>query len=82
MADMSFKQVKELVERLELTEMTLNKTLLNIEKSSNNFRNSLNQQEEILEFIPKADSKLNNMKIIVALNIGVVIGLLVGKYLI
>ncbi len=81
MSDMSFKQARELVERLELTEITLRNTLVNIDKSSNNFKNSLEQQEQILQLVPKNDQKLNNMKVIVALNIGVIIGLLIGKYL-
>ncbi|MCK5111598.1 MAG: hypothetical protein KAQ94_08765 [Arcobacteraceae bacterium] len=81
MSDMSFKQARELVERLELTEITLRNTLSNIDKSSNNFKNSLEQQEQILQLVPKNDQKLNNMKVIVALNIGVIIGLLIGKYL-
>ena len=81
MSDMSFKQAKELVERLEFTEITLKDTLKNIENSSNNFKNSLKQQEQILQLVPKNDQKLNNMKVIVALNIGVIIGLLIGKYL-
>ncbi len=81
MSDMSFKQAKELVERLELTELTLKDTLGNIENSSNNFKQSLKEQKHILQLIPKNDTKLNNMKVIVALNIGVIVGLLIGKYL-
>ncbi len=81
MSDMSFKQAKELVERLEFTEITLKETLKNIEVSSNNFTNSLEKQEQIIQLVPQTDKKLNNMKIIVALNIGVIVGLLIGKYL-
>jgi hypothetical protein len=81
MSDMSFKQAKELVERLEFTELTLNDTLKNIEKSSENFQDSLKEQEEILLLQPRTDKKLNSMKIIVALNIGFVIGLAVAKYI-
>ncbi len=81
MSDMSFKQAKELVERLEFTEISLKNTMGYIEQSSSNFDNSLKQQETILQLIPKNDQKLNNMKIIVALNIGVIVGLLIGKYL-
>jgi len=80
MADMSFKQVKELVERLELTELTLKDTLTKIDKSSKNFSSSLRDQEDILRLVPKTDKKLNNMKIVVALNIGLIIGLIIGKY--
>jgi len=80
MGDMSFKQVKELVERLELTELTLNKTFENIQRSSQSFNKSLKQQDQILDLIPKIDKKLNNMKIVVALNIGLILGLVLGKY--
>ncbi len=81
MSDMSFKQAKELVERLEFTEITLKDTLKNIEKSSENFQDSLKEQEEILLLQPRTDKKLNSMKVIVALNIGFVIGLAVAKYI-
>ncbi len=81
MSDMSFKQAKQLVERFELTEITLKKTLQNIEKSSRSFNNSLERQDKIMDFIPKSDEKVNNMKVIVALNIGVILGLLIGKYI-
>jgi hypothetical protein len=80
MSDMSFKQAKELVERFELTELTLKKTLENIEKSSYSFNNSLKKQEQVLDLIPRNNTTLNNMKVIVALNIGVIVGLIVGKY--
>ena len=80
MSDMSFKQAKELVERLEFTEITLKKTLSDINKSTDNFNNSLREQEQILLLKPKHDSKLNNMKVLVALNIGFIIGLIVSKY--
>jgi hypothetical protein len=78
---MSFKQAKQLVERFELTEITLKKTLQDIEKSSRSFNNSLERQDKIMDFIPKSDEKVNNMKVIVALNIGVILGLLIGKYI-
>ena len=81
MSDMSFKQAKELVERLELTEITLKETIKNIDKSTNNFNNSLREQEQILLLKPQTDSKLNLMKILVSLNVGFIIGLLVAKYL-
>ena len=81
MSEMSFKQAKELAERLELTEVSMKQTLQNIEKASQNFENSLTKQEKILHHIPTTDNKLNMMKIIVALNIGFIVGLLVSKYI-
>ena len=81
MSDMSFKQAKELAERLEFVEITLSKTVKKIDRASNNFENSLIKQENILKYIPQSDSKLNKMKIIVAINIGFIVGLVVSKYL-
>ncbi|MEA3383176.1 MAG: hypothetical protein U9Q20_00680 [Campylobacterota bacterium] len=81
MSDMSFKQARDLTERLELAELTLNKTLKRIENASVNFDKSLLKQEEILHHMPQTDKRLNMMKIIVALNIGFIVGLLVAKYI-
>lgn len=81
MSDMSFKQAKDLTERFELAELTLNSTLKKIEQSSVNFDKSLLKQEEILHHVPIIDSKLNTLKILVALNIGFVAGLLVSKFI-
>ena len=81
MSDMSFKQAKELAEQLEFAEITLSKTLKQINRASKNFENSLIKQENILKYVPQSDSKLNMMKIIVAVNIGFIIGLVVSKYL-
>ncbi len=81
MSDMSFKQAKELAEQLEFAEITLSKTLKQINQASKNFENSLIKQENILKYVPQSDYRLNMMKIIVALNIGFIIGLVVSKYL-
>ena len=78
---MSFKQAKDLTERFELAELTLNTTLKKIEEASKNFEGSLKKQEQILHHIPQTDQQLNIMKIIISLNVGFVIGLLVSKYL-
>jgi len=80
MSDMSFKQAKELVDKIELTELTLNKTASDIQNSSNNFNEALKHQENILDLLPKANLKLNTMRILVGMNIGFILGLLVGKY--
>ena len=81
MSDMSFKQAKELAEQLEFVEITLSKTVRQIDKSSKNFENSLIKQENILKYVPQSDRRLNMMKIIVAVNIGFIAGLVVSKYL-
>ena len=60
----------------------LEETFENIKKSLLIFNNTLKQQEKIIQLIPKTDAKLNTMKIIVALNVGLIIGLIIGKYFI
>ena len=81
MSDMSFKQAKELVERMEFSEIALKKALENLEKSSQNFETTLKHQEDILNKLPYADKKLSYMYIAVSVNIGLIIGLILGKYL-
>ena len=81
MSDMSFKQARDLTEQFELAELTLIQTLKKIDMASKNFDRSLVEQEKVLRFMPKANEKLNRMKIIVALNIGFVVGLMLSKYL-
>ena len=81
MSDMSFKQAKELADQLELSEITLKQVLKKIDIASRNFDNSLAQQESILNYVPNSDKKLTYMKIIVALNVGFIVGLIVSKYI-
>jgi exonuclease VII small subunit len=81
MSDMSFKQAKELVDRIELTELTLKKTMSDIENSSNEFNKALQYQEKIIQLLPKAQKKINLLTILIAVNIGFIIGIVVGKYL-
>ncbi|MFW2554020.1 hypothetical protein [Aliarcobacter butzleri] len=81
MSDMSFKQAKELVERMEFSEIAINKAIENLEKSSQNFEETLKHQEDIINRLPYADKKLSIMAILVAGNIGLIIGLLIGKFL-
>lgn len=79
MSDMSFKQAKELVEQLELSELTLKKASSDIEISSSKFNEALKKQEYILSLLPKVDKKLNILKSLVILNIGFIIGLILGS---
>mgnify|MGYP006343801977 FL=1 len=81
MSDMSFKQAKELVERMEFSEIALRKAVDNLEKSSQNFEITLKHQEDIINKLPNADKKLSYMYIAVAVNVGLIVGLLIGKYL-
>ena len=79
---MSYNQAKHLAERLELTEITLNKTLKQINSATKTFDDSLLKQSQIASFIPKTNSQLAIMKIVVAVNIGFIFGLLVSKYIV
>jgi exonuclease VII small subunit len=81
MSDMSFKQAKELVDKIELTELTLNKTAQEIQESSKGFNEALKHQERILTLLPKANLKLNTMRIVIGINIGFILGILVGKFI-
>ena len=45
---MSFKQAKELVERMEFSEIALRKAVDNLEKSTQNFDTTLKHQEDVL----------------------------------
>jgi ElaB/YqjD/DUF883 family membrane-anchored ribosome-binding protein len=81
MSDMSFKQAKELVERMEFSEIALRRAVDGLEKSTQNFDVTLKHQEDIINKLPYADKKLSYMTIAVAVNVGLIIGILIGKYL-
>jgi ElaB/YqjD/DUF883 family membrane-anchored ribosome-binding protein len=81
MSDMSFKQAKDLTEQFELAQLGLSQTIKKLDKVTNNFDESVQRQEQIIQYMPKLDKKLEWMKIVVALNIGFVIGLLVAKFI-
>jgi len=81
MSDMSFKQAKELVDKIELTELSLQKTVKDIEESSKSFTEALRQQKLILEIVPSMSSKLTVLKLLVAINFGFLLGLIAGKYI-
>lgn len=80
MADMTFKQAKEIVERLELAELTLRNSFDNIDYARRSLDDSLIEQKKVLNAIPQKDKKISIMFLIVMLNIGFIAGLLVGKY--
>ena len=82
MADMSFKQAGEIVERLELAELSLKHHLTNVEKATNAFEITLQKQNQILQTPLQNDKKLTLLKILVGINIGFICGLLVGKFVI
>lgn len=81
MSDMSFNQAKELVERMEFSEIALRKATKDFEKSSKNFDDTLKHQEDILNKLPVANKKISYLYLIIAVNVGFIFGLFVGKYL-
>lgn len=81
MSDMSFKQAKELVERVELSELTLKNSAQNLEKATKNFNNTLTRQENIMQMLPVQDKKINNLKLLIVLHIGFIVGFVVAAYL-
>jgi len=82
MSDMSFKQAKELTEQFELAQLSLSQTIKKLDQVTKNFDESAARQEKIMQYMPELDKKLELMKIVIALNIGFVIGLLAAKFII
>ena len=82
MSDMSFNQAKQLAERLEMTEVTLNNTLKKINNATISLDDAVEKQSKIAIFLPKTNKQLVIMQIILALNIGFICGLLISKYII
>lgn len=80
MSDMSFKQAKEIVERLELSEITLKSMLEKIEISNNKSQELLKEHQEILKVKYEDDKSILNLKLLIVINIGFIFGLLVSKY--
>ena len=76
MSEMSFKQAKELVERMEFSEIAIRTSIDNLEKASSSFQESLKLQEDVVNRLPYSDKK-----VAVSLNIGLIIGIFIGKYL-
>jgi hypothetical protein len=87
MSEMSFKQAKELVERMEFSEIALKNATKVLDesyktfgKASENFDKTLNKQEKILDKLPKLDKKMSYMFLALAINVGFILGLVIGKY--
>lgn len=81
MSDMSLKQAQEIAERLELAELGIRHYITNIENATQNFEKTLQKQNMIINDANKVDNKLVMLKILVGINIGFVIGVFVGKFL-
>ncbi|RXJ69029.1 hypothetical protein CRV08_06245 [Halarcobacter ebronensis] len=81
MSDMTFKQAKEIVERLELAELSLRNSFDSIDYARRSLDDSLIEQKKVLKQLPEKDKKISVLFLIIMLNIGFIAGLLVGKYL-
>lgn len=79
---MSFKQAKELVERLELSEVSVKKSCDDLNTSSAQFKNALKKQVQILQLLNQKDKKINILQLLLVLNIGIIAGLFIGVYFI
>jgi uncharacterized membrane protein YoaK (UPF0700 family) len=80
MADMSLKQAQEIAQRLELAELGIKHHINNIESATENFEKTLQKQQLVLHQSTKQDGKLILLKILVGINVGFVIGVIVGKF--
>ncbi|WP_320036195.1 hypothetical protein [Halarcobacter sp.] len=78
---MTFKQAKEIVERLELAELSLRNSFDNIDYARRSLDDSIIEQKKVLKQIPQKDKKISILYIIIMLNVGFIAGLFVGKYL-
>jgi len=81
MSDMTFKQAKEIVERLELSELSLRNSFDNIDHARRSLDDTLIEQKKVLKQLPEKDSKINYLYILIMTNLGFIGGLFVGKYL-
>jgi hypothetical protein len=88
MSDMSFNQAKDLVERMEFSQIALKNASKSLDdsckkfnQSKKNFDVTLEKQNETAATTPKEDKKVFYLLIIVAINIGFIIGLIFGKYI-
>lgn len=88
MSDMSFNQAKDLVERMEFSQISLknasealDNSAKTFNKTKKNFDRTLEKQEKILEKIPEADKKMSYMFLLLAINVGFILGLVFGKYI-
>jgi len=80
MSDISFKQAKELVEGMELAQLSIKKAVEDLNKSSKSLDEILQKQNFVMAMLPQTDKKLIIMKIIIALNIGFICGIIFTKY--
>ena len=88
MSDISFNQAKELVERMEFSQIALKNASKSLDESCKKFNQSnkkfdmtLEKQNKAVSTAPKENKKVFYLLIIVAINVGFIIGLVFGKYI-
>lgn len=81
MSDMTFKEAKDIVERLELSELSLRNSFDNIDYARRSLDDSIIEQKKVLKQLPEKESKIKYLYLIIMLNAGFIAGLFVGKYL-
>ena len=81
MSDMTFKQAKEIVERLELAELSLRNSFDSIDYARRSLDDSIIEQKKVLKQLPEKESKIKYLYLVIMLNVGFIAGLFVGKYL-
>lgn len=80
MSDFSFKQAKELVDGIELAELSIKKAVIDLEKSSQKLDENLKKQNFVLALLPKQNTKILILELVIALNLGFVFGIIFAKY--
>ncbi|MCP4969778.1 MAG: hypothetical protein GY932_04160 [Arcobacter sp.] len=81
MSDMTFKQAKEIVERLELSELSIRNSFDSLDHARRSLDDTIIEQKKVLQKLPQKESKIKYLYLIIMLNIGFLAGLFVGKYL-
>jgi hypothetical protein len=59
MSDMTFKQAKEIVERMELAELSLRNSFDNIDFARRSLDDSILEQKKVLNELPQKDKKIS-----------------------
>lgn len=81
MSDMTFKQAKEIVERLELAELSIRNSFDSLDHVRRSLDDSMMEQKKVSKQLPEKDSKIKYLYLVIMLNLGFIAGLFVGKYL-
>ncbi len=80
MSDMTFKQAKEIVERLELSELSIRNSFDSLDHARRSLDDTIIEQKKVLQKLPQKESKIKYLYLIIMLNVGFLAGLFVGKY--